>query len=309
MKYAKGLVCQLRPPWDSHWRQANQVVGSVRNRFPVDSFAFQESYALMSHSFHIYIDESGDDGMANFRQPGSGGGASHWLVIGACVVRASRDHELVALRDSIKSECKPTSSKRDIHFKDFNHNQKRRACQIIAGKPLRYLCVLGLKNTPNAAPFTQKNQLYFYLTRYLIERVSWLCRDKRPSVTEGNGMARIMFSRRGGLNYDDFKDYMRNLRDKQQTEVYWPVIDVDSVVAQDHSRVAALQIADCGVSAVAAAIEPDPFGNVESAYLDELAANLYNRRGNFLSYGLKSLPPLNEAGLSQAQARAFQRFR
>lgn len=166
----------------------------------------------MSHSFNVYIDESGDDGMTKFRNAGDGGGASNWLAVGACVVRSSRDLELVALRDRIRQECRPRSSKREIHFKDFNHNQKRRACQIIAGQPLRFSCVLGLKNTPNAETFVQKNQLYFYLTRYLIERVSWLCRDKRRSVQEGNGMAKIIFSRRGGLSYDGFRSYLERLR-------------------------------------------------------------------------------------------------
>lgn len=263
----------------------------------------------MTHSFHVYIDESGDDGMASFRQVGNGGGSSHWLAVGACIVRASRDLELVALRDRIKNECRPRATKRDIHFKEFNHAQKRRACQIIAGQPLRFSCVLGLKNTQNADAFTQKNQLYFYLTRFLIERVSWLCRDMRRSVPEGNGMAKITFSRRGGLSYDGFKSYLERLKNSYDTEIHWPVIDIPVVDAQDHSRIAALQIADCGVSAIAAAIEPDQYGNVEHSYLHEIARNIYNRRGNFLSYGLKSLPALDEASLTSSQAEGFRRFR
>ena len=161
----------------------------------------------MQHSFHVYIDESGDDGMGKFRQPGSTGGASNWLIIGACVVRASRDLELVRLRDRIRTECRPDSKRRDIHFKDFNHVQKKRACQLIAGQPIRFASVLGLKNTEAAQVFRQKNQLYFYLTRYLLERVSWLCREKRKDVPEGNGQAKITFSRRGGLSYAGFQDY------------------------------------------------------------------------------------------------------
>lgn len=263
----------------------------------------------MSHSFNIYIDESGDDGMAKFRAPGSGGGSSHWLVIGACIVRTSRDLELVALRDNIKNECRPNAKGRAIHFKDMNHSQKRRACQIIAGKPLRFSCVLGLKNTPDAAVFTDKNQLYFYLTRYLIERISWFCRDHRTQVREGDGRARITFSRRGGLNYDSFASYLRRLRDHEDTSVHWPVIDIEAVQAQDHSRLAGLQIADCGTSAIAAAIEQDQYGNIENSYLREIAGNIYNRTGNYLSYGLKLLPQIDDAGLNSAQADAFQQFR
>ncbi|GHC55680.1 hypothetical protein GCM10007315_18450 [Gemmobacter tilapiae] len=128
-------------------------------------------------------------------------------------------------------------------------------------------------------------------------------------MQEGNGMAKITFSRRGGLSYDGFKGYLELLRDKVETQIHWPVIDIDAVAAQDHSRLAALQIADCGVSAIAAALEPDIYGNVEHSYLHEIAGNIYHKGGNYLSYGLKTLPPLDQAGLSQSQAFGFQRFR
>ncbi len=262
----------------------------------------------MAHSYTIYIDESGDDGLERFRKPGCHGGASHWLVIGACLVRTSRDLELVSLRDRIKSECLPTKSGRAIHFKEMNHSQRRRACQLIAGQPLRFSCVLGLKNTEEASVFTEKNQLYFYLTRYLIERVSWFCRDSRPLVREGDGRAKIVFSRRGGLSYEGFKDYLVGLRDRSETTVHWPSIDIGSVEATDHSKLAGLQIADCGVSAVAAAIEPDRYGNVEGAYLAEIAPNLYRRKGKALSYGLKFLPNLDKSVLSPQQATIFSQF-
>lgn len=263
----------------------------------------------MTHSFNVYIDESGDDGLSNFRQPGAGGGASHWLAIGACIVRSSRDLELVALRDKIKNECRPKTKGRAIHFKDMNHNQKKRSCQIISGEPLRFSVVLGLKNTEAAEKFVEKNQLYFYLTRYLIERVSWLCRDYRKTVKEGDGRAKLIFSRRGGLNYDAFKRYLEHLRTNVETEIHWPTIDIASVDAQDHSRRAGLQLADIGTSAVAAAIEHDKYGNVEDAYINEIRPNIYNRGGNYLSYGLKFLPKLQQAKLSEAQSRALGNFK
>ena len=68
---------------------------------PVDPSCRRSSTVSVAHSFHVHIDESGDGGMSNFRQIGSGGGASHWLAVGACVVRASRDLELVALLDRL----------------------------------------------------------------------------------------------------------------------------------------------------------------------------------------------------------------
>ncbi|MFS4438228.1 DUF3800 domain-containing protein [Paracoccaceae bacterium GXU_MW_L88] len=262
----------------------------------------------MAYSYNVYIDESGDDGLSKFRQPGGKGGASHWLVIGACIVRASRDLELVELRDKIRAECKPKSKRRDIHFKDMTHSQKRRSCQIIGGSPLRFSCVLGYKNTPEASTFTEKNQLYFYLTRFLIERVSWFCRDYRPIVKEGDGRAKIVFSRRGGLSYDGFKEYLERLKKDQNCRIHWPAIDISAVDAQDHSKLAALQIADFGVSAIASAIEPDLYGNVEDKYINEISKNIYQRHGNYMSYGLKFLPDIDSVSLSPSQKNVFKDF-
>ena len=262
----------------------------------------------MAHSFNVYIDESGDDGLRKFRVPGGNGGASHWLVIGACIVRSSRDLELVGVRDQVKKECKPNSKGRSIHFVDFSHNQKRRAAQIIAQAPIRITSVICLKNTENAGVFREKNQLYFYVTRFLIERISWLCRDFRSIVKEGDGRAKITFSRRGGLSYQAFRDYLTRLRDTSDTTVHWPVIDIDAIEAKDHSTNAGLQLADCCTSSIAASIEKDPYGNVEGSYLEELASRIYSRNGKYLSYGLKFLPNLDEIELDKGQAQIFGRF-
>lgn len=60
-------------------------------------------WSFMSHSFIAYIDESGDDGLARFREPGQQGGASNWLVISACVMRHAHHLSAVAWRDEISA--------------------------------------------------------------------------------------------------------------------------------------------------------------------------------------------------------------
>lgn len=88
------------------------------------------------------------------------------------------------------------------------------------------------------------------MTRYVIERISWFCRDQRPHAREGDGRVKITFSRRGGLSYDGFKKYLLKLKNDSETTIYRPVVDIDGIDAQDHSHVAALQIADCGARAI-----------------------------------------------------------
>ena len=263
----------------------------------------------MAHSYVAYIDESGDDGLSNFRKPGANGGSSHWLCISACILRESQRLETVGWRDQIKQTTSMKSKGRDIHFTKFNHGQKRVACQIIASKSLRFIAVLADKTRLDAATFGEKNRLYFYLTRHVIERLSWFCRDQRAAVPEGDGRVRIVFSRRGGLSYEGFQDYLRGLNSEQATTIHWPVIDIDGIEAKDHSTDAGLQLADCGASAIAAAFEPDPYGNCEAQYAHVLRDVVYSRKGNFLAYGLKILPSASDAALSEQQRSALLPFK
>lgn len=138
----------------------------------------------MAHSFVAYIDESGDDGLGKFRQVGQRGGSSRWLVISACLFRQTHTLDAVAWRDEISARM-PERNSRTLHFAKLNHGQKLAAVQTIASKPVRALSVIAAKEPIPEGVYTEKNQLYFYLTRYLIERLSWLCRDYRPMVPEG----------------------------------------------------------------------------------------------------------------------------
>ncbi|MDF1767651.1 DUF3800 domain-containing protein [Maricaulis sp.] len=256
----------------------------------------------MTHSYVAYIDESGDDGFKRFRKTGANGGSSHWLVLSALLFRKSQSLEAVRWRDEIADRM-PERSRRDLHFKDLNHSQRIVAAQTIAQKPVRILSVLAAKQPIPSVIYTEKNQLYFYMTRYLIERLSWLCRDLRTRVPEGDGRVEITFSRRGGMSYPAFQDYLRHLKSRSDNDVkvHWPVIDVGAVRALDHSRNASLQLADIAASSVAAAFEPDRYGNVEPRYAQLLKPVTYNRHGNYLSYGLKLVPRAEECGLNQAQ--------
>ncbi|WP_054303834.1 DUF3800 domain-containing protein [Gemmobacter sp. LW-1] len=263
----------------------------------------------MTHTYVAYIDESGDDGLGKYREPGGRGGASPWLVISACIFRATHQLDAVTWRDEISSRM-PEKKSRTLHFKDLSHGQKVVAAQVIGNKPLRTVSILAAKRPIPDGIYTQKNQLYFYLTRYLIERISWLCRDMRPRAPEGDGRVKITFSRRGGMSYEDFRAYLTRLQGASSDDVriHWPVIDISAVDAQDHSKLASLQIADAVASSFAAAVEPDIYGNCETRYSELLRGVTYNHKGKFLSYGLKSVPTLDRCLLSAEQQKIFDMF-
>ena len=259
------------------------------------------------HSFLAYIDESGDDGIGNYRQLGSRGGMSKWLVISACVFRQSFDLDAVEWRDEI-AELMPEKRSRDIHFSKMNHSQRTAAVQSLSGRPIRAASILSNKTTIPDGIYSNKNQLYFYLTRYLIERISWLCRDMRPRVPQG---VKITFSRRGGMSYPDFKAYLERLKATvdQEINIHWPVIDIAGISAKDHSTNAGLQLADVIAASFAAGVEPNRYGNCECRYAEILHPIVYNRRGIYLSYGAKFVPNPRNMQLTDQQQQLVQLFR
>jgi len=264
----------------------------------------------MSHTFIAYIDESGDDGLRKYREPGSHGGASKWLVISALVIRLQKDLESVSWRDSITAKM-PEKRKRNLHFAELNHGQKLLTAKHLAEFPVRGISVLSHKPTIQDGVYTEKNQLYFYVARYLIERISWLCRDYRPKAPEGDGRVKIVFSRRGGMQYGDFRDYMMRLRGNidEDIRIHWPVIDIEGIAAQDHSMRAGLQLADSLASSVAYGIEPDRYGNCESRYVEILKPIIYQRRHNYLSYGMKFVSQIQSLELSADQRKMVDLFK
>jgi hypothetical protein len=109
----------------------------------------------VAHSFLAYIDESGDDGLERFREPGAGGGASSWLVISACVFRQIHTLDAVSWRDEISAAI-PEKKSRELHFVKMNRNQRVVAAQVIATKPLRAINILAAKRPIPENIYTEK---------------------------------------------------------------------------------------------------------------------------------------------------------
>ncbi len=247
----------------------------------------------MAHSYIAYIDESGDDGLpGHFRQPGGKGGPSHWLTIGATVWRLSRDLDMVRCAKAIIEKLPQPKRHKPLHFAELDHAQRVMATGELASQMFRVTGVFAYKPVIPAGIYVEKNQLYHYMTRYLIERLSWFCRDFRRYVPEGDGRVKIVFSRRGGMSYEDFQSYLTVLKNTHDPDIriHWPVIDIDGVEAVDHGQRFGLQLADLAVSGLRAALEPDRYGNVEPRFAEMLKNRVYSRSGNCLSYGAKLVP-------------------
>jgi len=96
-----------------------------------------------------------------------------------------------------------------------------------------------------------------------------------------------------------------NLENVLERMVSFRLPEIDAVEAIDHSKRAGLQIADCIASAFRMAVDPDEFSNCECRYAYELKPICYKRVRNYLSYGVKPLPPLNATSNLSTQQRQF----
>lgn len=241
-------------------------------------------------SYQVYIDESGDEGFV-FNSDGSG--SSRWLVLSAVIVRKKNDLSLVRLLENVRILLGKVP-KKELHFRDLKHEQRVPYVKQIADAQAKTISVLIHKpSLRDPEKFqSEKFLLYRYASRYLLERVSWLCRDKH-NLGEGSGRADIIFSNRSIMSYENLRDYLQTLKtksDPMRVRIDWNIIDPDRVSAVDHSRLAGLQIADAVASSFFYAVNVNRYGEVEDKYARILLPHCYRHKGTALGYGLKFWP-------------------
>lgn len=239
-------------------------------------------------TFVVYIDESGDEGFC-FNK-----GSSKWFVLSAAIVLKERDLETVKLIDEVRTKL-GREGKVALHFRNLRHEQRIPFVNKIseANKHIRAISVIIHKpSLMEPETFQEPHRLYFYSVRYLLERVSWLCRDNKKQH-KGDGSAKVVFSNRSSMPYEELRDYFRRLRRRTgyfDIRVEWSVIKENQIFAQPARNLMGLQIADAVASSFYFAVEPSQYGHTEERYAKILKPVVYHRYGNYLGYGLKFWP-------------------
>jgi hypothetical protein len=271
------------------------------------------------YGYVVYIDEAGDDGIGHFHAPGAPG-QSHWLVLSACIIDAANEGKVVGWRDEIMAAF-PKRRRRDIHFRSLDHNQRVHATHIVAEKQLGAIAILSNKQTIQSYPTfveacrNEKNVLYKYLLRYVIERITEAAKRSFELRQSGSPIIKIIFSRRGGMDYGDFREYMLHLKEIQQSRgsfypVHWEHSDCDLIFAEDHSRVAGLQLADIVASSFFQAVETNIYGHTESRYALALMPRvIQSTKGERLYCGIRPVPGLGAMVLTPQQRQFFAHWK
>ena len=248
----------------------------------------------MAASFQAYIDESGDEGF-KFRNTDDEQASSDWFVLAAFITRKKTDIETVKVIDKIRQEF-TLHPRKHIHWKKLKHPQKVRYAQIMAGLQTRIIGVCVHKpSLLEPEKFQERYRLYFYVVRYLIERISWLARDRHnPGKWGGDGTVELLFSNRQGMSYDEMRNYLRLLEKQkgsgQDVRIEFDRIPIDKLKTQTPGRSMGLQLADASAGAFFNALERDRFGNTEPRYLNMISPVLYRHERTPKGYGLKIVP-------------------
>jgi hypothetical protein len=242
----------------------------------------------MAASFVVYIDESGDEG---FVFDADRQGSSRWFVLAAVVTRKATDIETVKLVDTLRGTLK--WERRPLHFRKMKHEHRLPYIDLIAKAKVRVLAVAVHKpSLKEPETFQQKSVLYHYAARYLLERVSWCCRDHHKKG-EGDGSAEIVFSNRAGTSYPEMMNYFELLRRKSAVgdlRINWGIIKPDAVTAVNHDAMMGLQIADAAASSFYYGVQVNPQGFNEPRYATMLRPVVYSHKGRRLGNGLKLWP-------------------
>lgn len=184
-----------------------------------------------------------------------------WFTLGAYVVRSANEAMAVTTVEDILAMIKG-GQRPDLHYARMPLNVRAAACAHLATRPARAFCLLSHKT--NMREYTnptlgqiKASEFYNWCTRLLLERVMyWYEKECTNSDLELLPM-RVIFSERGGHDYDHMFSYFERLNDqarrggfKKKPKAYIPdIMDRSRWSIEPHDKFAGLQLADAIASA------------------------------------------------------------
>lgn len=243
--------------------------------------------------YRAYVDESGDEGFSCDK------GSSEWFVVAAVVLPASEELSLVksiidetrATINAHRRENNRIPNKKPLHFRDLKHDERKLFAKRIGESDIvKLIAVAFHKRYLSHDNFPSSERLYFYALRFLVERISWCCRDWRAEACPHQ--VELVFSNRANLKADALREYLNRLEQERERLDYRATdnLDLDNVIVSSAGKWLGLQIADAIASSVYYALQPNKFGMTEEGYLKLLWRRMYRYQGKIWSYGLKIFP-------------------
>ena len=272
------------------------------------------------YSYVAYIDEAGDPGLQRIK-PLDENGSSEWLILSAVVIGEPNEKNVAPWRNGILRETK--SQRKDLHFTNLKPWNRRIACQELAKMPVRLFVVCSNKknmrgyNNPFAEQYPAPNWFYAWLSRLLLERVTYFVREKSLEQHREVRKVRLEFSSRGGLDRFGLTSYFNWLKLRSDEgknylplgNLAWETIDENLVYIFAHKERAGLQLADTVASAFFKACDYVDTGECNPEFAKLLAPRMCHTpdgsNGTASGFSVKLMPNLNKANLLPTQTEVF----
>ncbi len=237
-----------------------------------------ENLTTPKNIYNCYIDESGDEGLES--RP--------WFVLSAVVVDVNNEKTV----KEYEGECKqkvwldnkmpcPAS----IHWKARTYPQRKAMARILVTKPYIQIVVgIWKPKLDENSGFSDRNILFRYASKLLLERISWL-------VDSRHGWVNITFSNRGGFDLCELQRYISLISNSYGNQIK-PVFDPMKIKVLNSSGIVMLRTADNCASTFGNAFNPDDYGGLNPECANMLQVKLYRRGypGKLWGYGLKVFP-------------------
>lgn len=239
----------------------------------------------MDHDYTLFIDEAGDDKVERLK-PDFPEGNSEWLCLGGYLIRAEAETELDRRRDQILLSIGGKAGG-TLHYRNLKPKNRTLAAKTLVTKTFaaRGFVVCSCKKTmlgyhnarAAAASVNDRDYLYNFVARLLLERVTRYVVNAAPSHGIENPKLRIVMASRRGHHFGHFKAYVLQLINQATAgTTYLDTREIDASVLNWNlidrapaSQLAGLQLADVLVSAFAQSIE-----RASPHYADKVAMHL-----------------------------------
>ncbi|MDX2290418.1 MAG: DUF3800 domain-containing protein [Hyphomicrobiaceae bacterium] len=277
-------------------------------------------------AFIAYIDEAGDDGLNTVR-PIDPQGSSEWLMMAAVLIDARRVEEAEWWADAILSAVRKDQPQLvGLHFKNLTTSNGRLACEMLSHLPVRCFVVASNKKNmrqyenPYAAIIPSKNWFYCWLTRLLLERVTYFARKKSISEFGEERPLSIVFGERGRFSYGQLMAYydwlhLRNMQGNNSLplgDLSWGVMDRRLFEVHPTNTRPCLLLSDIVASAFFRASDI----HQTSKFDPECAKRLRPRMardpdllsGILHGFGVKLMPKFGIAKLTPAQQQIYRHY-
>ena len=158
----------------------------------------------MGINVHGYFDESGD--------PGTRKASSHHLVLGGFLVSVTDEAAVLHAMAAARSELGFAPDK-VFHFSKLPHDKRLRWAEIVGQMPIKAIVIVLCKRGGGKKSPIKADQLYNWVTRLAMERLSWYC--------QGNG-TKTSLTLEHPKGYQKWKmaSYVQRLQ-AMPTEIKW----------------------------------------------------------------------------------------